>query len=242
MAFIYKITNTVNGKLYIGKSSCLSLKKLIGRYKKEIKYNNPRLIIRAMVKYGISSFSFEIIKSDIRQDEINNAEMEYITLYNTTDKNTGYNLTQGGEGTVGLKWKKESREKLSNTRKAGNYSGENNPFWGKHHVDATIDKIIESNKRRKGRKLVPMSQATKDKISEKTKGRTSWNKGKEYLQIKGDKNPNYKPINMDLFISLVSDSVHYTKICDIFNISYSHYYRTLKKILNEKISINTEDS
>ena len=109
-------------------------------------------------------------------------------------------------------------------------------------MDATIDKIIESNKRRKGRKLVPMSQATKDKISEKTKGRTSWNKGKEYLQIKGDKNPNYKPINMDLFISLVSDSVHYTKICDIFNISYSHYYRTLKKILNEKISINTEDS
>ena len=244
MAFIYKITNTENGKLYIGKSSCSSLNKLIARYEKEVRYNQlpHRLIIRAMIKYGISSFNFEIIKSDINQDDINNAEIEYIALYNTTDKNIGYNLTQGGEGTVGLKWEKESREKLSNKRKSGNYGGENNPFWGKHHGKATIDKIIESNKRRRGRKVAPMSQSTKDKISEKTKGRTPWNKGKEYFQLKGDKNPNYKPVDRDLFMSLVSDGVHYTEICDIFKISFSHYYRTLKKILNEKVSINTKSS
>lgn len=68
---------------------------------------------------------------------------------------------------------------------------------GKHHTEATIEKIKKSNKKKK------VSEETKRKISKKLKGRKVWNKGKKGLQVawnknkpnlnfRGEKNPNWR--------------------------------------------------
>jgi group I intron endonuclease len=243
MAFIYKITNAINNKLYIGKSSYSSINKLKCRYKKDMqrKLSRPRLIIKAMIKYGIDSFVFECIHDNVLQHEINELEIYYIAAYDANNILHGYNLTIGGEGTVGYKWNDESRKKLSTARISGGYNGVNNPFYGHNHNIETINKIIESNKRRAGKKRAPTTQSCKDKISVALKGRIPWNKGVEYFQIKGDKNPNYRCIDMILFKDMVSNGMMVKDICGQLNISITLYYSRLKTLNNEASGIYSKD-
>ena len=94
MAYIYQITNDVNGKIYIGKTE-FSIEK---RWKehcddayKETKEKRP--LYAAMRKYGIEHFHIELI------EETNNPEAreEYWIEKKQSFKN-GYNATLGGDG------------------------------------------------------------------------------------------------------------------------------------------------
>lgn len=138
---IYKITNLVNNKVYIGQSST-NLKKIIGRYHKE---KPTRPIIRALNKYGIANFSIEVLEYTTK-DKLDEKEKLYISNFNSIEK--GYNLSTGGDVNRGFKWSKESKDNLSK-KTIGRYKGKNNPFYGKKHTQETINKIIASNKRRK---------------------------------------------------------------------------------------------
>ena len=94
---IYKITNKINNKVYIGLTTT-SLKHrwtshkryATGKYKSHPLYN-------AMNKYGIDNF--EIIKIAETTDitELGNLERFYINEYNSQNRNFGYNITAGGE-------------------------------------------------------------------------------------------------------------------------------------------------
>lgn len=90
--FIYKVTNKLNGKCYIGQTSDIKRRfcehKALG-YKEEEK---GKALYVAFNKYGIDNFSFEVI--DYCED-YNDKERFYIDLYNSY-KN-GYNMTLGGE-------------------------------------------------------------------------------------------------------------------------------------------------
>ncbi len=222
--FIYKITNSLNNKIYIGKSTYKNIKKLIVRYKREILYPKPkdRYIIRAMKKYGIEVFKFEIIESNISFSNLNDKEIFYIEHFNTYQK--GYNLTIGGEGTKGYKWSDEVKAKFSEKTK-GRYIGSNNPFFNKKHSIETINKVIESNKRRKGCKKGPLSEETKQKISKSLKGKVSFRKGKTYDAIKGINNHNYKEVDMDKLKKLLDEGFNCTYICKELNISQSLFYQ-----------------
>lgn len=96
MIGIYKITNLVNGKIYIGQS--VNIKE---RWIKEKNsafnsashvYNNP--LSRAFRKYGLENFSFEVIE-ECTATELDNRERYYIYLYKSLTP-IGYNLTDGG--------------------------------------------------------------------------------------------------------------------------------------------------
>ena len=77
---IYKITNIVNNKVYIGQTT-KTLEERKQNYLNEYKWNkNPRVIIRAMRKYGFNNFKFEILEDNIKtQHELDNRERYYIT-------------------------------------------------------------------------------------------------------------------------------------------------------------------
>ena len=63
---IYKITNNINDRVYIGQTT-KTLKERKNNYYNEYKWNkNPRVIIQAMRKYGFNNFSFEIIEDNIQ--------------------------------------------------------------------------------------------------------------------------------------------------------------------------------
>lgn len=102
---IYKITNLVNGKVYIGQSIDIHRRWNNHKRKTFIKsdeqYNYP--LYRAFRKYGLDNFSFEIIE-ECSEEELNKKEIYYIDLYRTyicwKDSN-GYNQTLGGGGSKG---------------------------------------------------------------------------------------------------------------------------------------------
>jgi len=98
---IYKITNKINGKCYIGKS--------VDIHHRWISHKSDSRLIEeggdtyavhcAIRKYGIKNFSFEIIEKCM-PEQLEEKEKIWIKYYNSYD--TGYNETYGGEG--GLKY------------------------------------------------------------------------------------------------------------------------------------------
>lgn len=110
MGFIYKITNTINGKAYVGQTS----QKIRVRWithkcnAHQEKYKHIPLY-RAFNKYGVENFVFEILE-ECDNKFLNEREMYYIGLYDTF--RNGYNCTYGGEGIRGFCHTQETKEKV----------------------------------------------------------------------------------------------------------------------------------
>lgn len=93
MHYLYKITNTVNGKIYIGMTSNPDRRKYQHFNRKGLKYKS--LISLAVNKYGKDNFSFEVLCIGSK-DYIVDLEFKAIQSYNSLTPN-GYNLRVGGE-------------------------------------------------------------------------------------------------------------------------------------------------
>lgn len=91
--FIYIIKNTINNKVYIGQTRT-SVNQRWSEHLRHAKYGD-QVINRAMRKYGIDKFYIETLEiCDIKV--LDEREMYYIDLYNSTDKSKGYNVSLGG--------------------------------------------------------------------------------------------------------------------------------------------------
>lgn len=92
---IYKITNDINNKIYIGKT-CLTIEERFKQHLKDAKSNyKNRPLYDAILKYGKEHFKIELIEECNLSVE-NEREKYWIEFYNSY-KN-GYNATKGGEG------------------------------------------------------------------------------------------------------------------------------------------------
>ena len=160
MIGIYKITNTINGKVYIGQAQDIEK-----RWKDHIKDSEKgnQVIYRAMRKYGVENFSFEVVE-ECSIEELDEKEIYYIEEYNSyihAENSNGYNMTLGGGGVRGYKLSKEARDKISRVHKgkvasqelreirSRNSRGENNPNYGKHWSNEIKEKIRQGNRGRK---------------------------------------------------------------------------------------------
>ena len=142
---IYKVTNKINGKFYIGKHQTKNLE--------DTYYGSGKALKEAIHKYGIENFYKEILFVFDNENEMNLKEKELITEELVNRKDT-YNLGIGGEGGAhfkGKKHSKETRKKLAESRK--NYTAS----------EETRAKISEGNRRR------IISDETRKKLSEKAK-------------------------------------------------------------------------
>lgn len=168
---IYKITNKVNGKVYIGITT--NKKGFKGRYNykgkgiervynyhkhysKNNKHNDH--LLKSIEKYGFDVWEvieeFDICYS---QEELNEKEVYYIDLYESHNSYKGYNKTFGGNG---IKHTKETKIKMSKSQK------------GRKHSEETKRKIGEGKKGEKNYNFgKTLSEETKRKISESNKGK-----------------------------------------------------------------------
>jgi group I intron endonuclease len=156
MGYIYLITNTVNGKQYVGQTICDDVEK---RWKCHRSMDNKslgRYIYSAYQKHGIDKFKFQIICICFDEDA-NEYEKEYIKKFNTLVPN-GYNLKGGGrnskhhpetlkkmsESLTGRKCKPntEQQKKLHSER----MKGVGNPNYGKPMSEEIRKKISETRK------------------------------------------------------------------------------------------------
>ena len=96
--YIYKITNKLNNKIYIGQTYNKTIYDRFARHIGEANPHHPSLIDRAIYKYGKDNFVIEQIDEASSLDELNNKEKYWIKYYNSTDRTIGYNLTSGGNG------------------------------------------------------------------------------------------------------------------------------------------------
>lgn len=140
---IYKITNLVNGKIYVGQT-VRDLDERIAEHKR-----HDGIVGRAIKKYGEGNFCFEVIDKANNIDELNEKE-KYWIRFNDCIKPNGYNLCEGGGNTKGYRHREESKRKMSETQKArGSQKGKKNHFYGKTHSSEQKKKW---SKERKGRK------------------------------------------------------------------------------------------
>lgn len=111
---IYKTTNLINGKVYIGQT----IKKLSERKTKHYydAKNNNTYFSRALIKYGFENFGWEIIDcAELDSDELNYLEEYWIKFYNSNDARCGYNLTKGGSGCSGYKFEFSFNNEFNNS-------------------------------------------------------------------------------------------------------------------------------
>jgi group I intron endonuclease len=134
---IYKTTNLINEKIYVGQDS----------------KNNPDYLgsgiylKRAIKKYGKENFKKEIIEHCKTKNELNKREIYWIKKLNAIKK--GYNISVGGEGGnlfFGKKHSKEAKLKISEFNKGKKLSNEikdkiRQSHIGMHHTDETKRKL-----------------------------------------------------------------------------------------------------
>lgn len=150
-ACVYKITNLINNKVYIGKTILFPREKRLKYHLQIAKHKYKRTysyIHKAMNKYGFENFKFEVIEECISETEALVRESFYIKEYNSKNSEFGYNLTDGGDGISGYKYLEEDLEALrirASNRKE-KLKGAGNPFYGKKHSEETKKIISEKRK------------------------------------------------------------------------------------------------
>ena len=126
-----------NGKRYYG----ITKKKVERRWRNGKGYKSNKYFYRAINKHGWDNFEHIVIAKGLSEEEAKWLEIELIREWDTTNREYGYNITKGGEGTNGYKYTEEYRKKLSETTK-----GEGNPMYGKKHTEETKKKMSETRK------------------------------------------------------------------------------------------------
>lgn len=162
---IYKISNLINDKVYIGQT----IESLSKRWKRHTwtstKKRNAMAITNAIIKYGEENFIIEKIDDATSLEELNNKEEYYISTYNSLSPN-GYNLQTGGGNrrlsdetklkisisNTGRHVSEETRKKLSESHKGWIPSEITRQKWrdafgGKRPSENTIQGAIEHNQK-----------------------------------------------------------------------------------------------
>lgn len=186
MHTIYKVTNRVNGKIYVGKTAETKEK----RWNRHVWFAAKGADIyfsNAIRKYGPEAFEIETIAEAETDEWASHLERTWILLLGSAKREIGYNSTYGGEGfstgdknpnrinprkgdqvwNFGKSPTPEVRTKISISL-TGLLVGEKNPFYGKQHTPEMIRFFSESQK---GKKTKPCNDETKEKIRVKMVGR-----------------------------------------------------------------------
>lgn len=165
--YIYKITNIIDGKIYIGRRQSSTFD---SNY-----WGSGTYIKRAIKKHGRDNFTREVLEWCYSLEEIVEREIYWIATLDAQDPDVGYNLSKGGLGSAGCTWSEESKDKLRR------YKGPASPNWGRvpseehrqHLREAHKGKTLSEEHKQKisnANKGKIRSQETRDKISKKLTG------------------------------------------------------------------------
>lgn len=174
---IYKITNKVNEKVYIGQT----ITGFDRRYGNNLsKRTSNRHLKYSIQKYGIDNFNIsKVFDIAFSKEELDIKEKCWISIYKSTNSDYGYNSEDGGSNgkpneetriklsesmkgrvfteehrdnirnaLIGKPLSEERKEKISKSLK-GKRTGKENSFYGKHHDEETRIKMSENNKNKK---------------------------------------------------------------------------------------------
>lgn len=180
---VYRITNLVNGKCYIGQSSNIP-----GRWrdhKAKARAGAKGHLYAAMRQYSIEMFSFEVLEKELDREKLNVLEIQYIKKYQSFDPAKGYNKTLGGrdeftfsdearlvmsELKQGVPKSEEHKKHISQAKAGVTFSEDHckkisEALIGRQHAAETKLKISRSMKTKSKAGDLKKSEETKLKIS-----------------------------------------------------------------------------
>lgn len=111
---VYRVSNKINNKMYIGQTIYSLHKRKIKHLSLANKKSPTNHFHRALKKYDKDNFIWDIIGYCTSKKELDAMEFHYIKYYDTY-KN-GYNMTLGGEGTIGRVCKESTKRKISKSK------------------------------------------------------------------------------------------------------------------------------
>lgn len=103
--YVYKTTNIINGKMYIGQHKS---EKFDESYK-----GSGVILTKALEKYGKSNFKTQIIECCETAEELDNREVYWIAQYNASESETFYNVASGCNGSHEYSTSELTRQRLS---------------------------------------------------------------------------------------------------------------------------------
>lgn len=151
MGYIYKIVNTINGKIYVGQTT-KSIEERWQQHKIKAKQHPNRYLYDAMNHYGVENFKIESIE-ECENSLLNEREqywIRYLHSYYLDDNSNGYNMTLGGDG--GNTWeinphKEQTGEKISKALLGHSVSQETREKLSKakkgiHEIEINKDQLL----------------------------------------------------------------------------------------------------
>lgn len=165
MWYLYRITNLVNNKVYIGQSVDPKIRWSRHRSDAKLSSKNRNLhLTSAITKYGVSNFLFEVIAQSKTLEDMDELEILCIEQYKSTNPLFGYNNSSGGQGKRPMSL--ETRKKLSESLK-----GRVGPRKGAHLSDETKELLSKANKGNNFRLGIKTSDSTKTLLSRLNTGK-----------------------------------------------------------------------
>lgn len=169
---VYKITNLINNKSYIG----VTKRNFYVRYNyRNDWWNAPSVNLylkNSVKKYGSENFSVEILENCTFEEEIYFLEKYYIKFYNTQNSNFGYNFTSGGDKGYNYSESTNEKNRLAHLGKPGkgkNVKGHKKPLERINKQKETIKARYSTGNLivwNKGKRTGPMSKITVKKSAE----------------------------------------------------------------------------
>lgn len=233
--YLYSITNLINNRVYIGQT--VRPKERWTQHKTYVKKNKLiQYIHRAMSKYGIENFIYEVIAMCRTLEDTNYTEVELIKQYNSRNKEFGYNLAPGGETAWNLGLPKELNPLTGIPR-----SEETRKKISEGSIEKIMPPCSEERKKKMSDKYIgrALSKEWKDKIGEGNNGKICSEETKKKLSIShigktGESASNCK-INWDIVDKIrqeyTAGNCSQRKLAAKYNLSQTH----VKDIVNNKI-------
>ena len=134
--YIYKVTNKLNNKIYVGKKKS---EIFLG----EAYLGSGVIIKQSIKKNGKENFMVTLLEECDTKEYLNQREKWWIEYLNATDPNVGYNIAPGGDG--GVVWKEG--EHPTEGKKRRGLIGPENGMYGKHFSEESKQKASETHKR-----------------------------------------------------------------------------------------------
>jgi len=159
---VYAITNTVNGKIYVGQhgKDDLAAYLRLHNVNPALKGKDKKtLLFRAIRKYGAAAFTISSLVQPVDGVQMDALEQFFIRTLESQNPEIGYNITAGGGGVRNFHWSEEQRKHISEMQ-IGRIP------WNKGRKCPEISAYMKGNTNGKGGKGKVVSLKQRERIRE----------------------------------------------------------------------------
>lgn len=217
---VYKITNIVNNKVYIGQTKDFKRRKWEHTHMFAKGVHENILIQNDLATYGKSVFVFDVLEECNTREQLLDRETFYINQYGGIDSNNTYNMQDrfnanaimrelNSAGQIGKTLSDEHKSKISKSEKEYYRNPEHIPvFKGRHHTQETKHKLSELHKG------THLSEETKLKISIGNKNKAVSTETREKMRVAQLGKRKYSNDLIKLLRTEYADLKSYRKVYD----------------------------